>query len=704
VVRKLVCAVIALACGALPGIALQAAPASAAPAPMITDPAGDATGFVLEGVLPLPNEPSLDIRSADLAVTSTTLTATVKVADLAPTPPALSGGIAFRWDFSYGGQAYELLADESSAGATSLDFSDANASVACAACRATFDATANVITMVLPLAVLNARVAAAGGGNVPAVRGGSKLYHLSVIAQREFVALTATADSAATDLGYTVPGGASLTPTFSGKDERGDAVVVAVIDDNLVPYHWDFDWAHMPQQLDQDKANDLPLNTAPNKWLPGFPNPSTFKSFQSLSIHQAPTAPTASIATLDAADTKSWDKVKSSTADEINYYWLPGTKVIGALEFGSRHIHGTTADHGVGTTSVSVGNIHGTCPECLLLFINTDSNESVEAALHWAEAQPWIDVISNSYGINLVGDLVGGNVRDNIYLGEQAATDARAASTRGQSIFFSAGNGLENAFVFPNATYTSSLKGPDWTITVGATTPALDDESGSGKPVDIAGIGESYPSAYTAEHVGGTGPSGFSGTSNATPTVAGTFGRALYQARRMLAGPSRSQQSGVIARGNAPLTCGTKRANCELGDGALTAIELRNRLMLGAVHRNGAFALGGLAPLPKPSAELEYADVGHGVYTGRLQRTDAIWLDEVEKIVGPLIGRAPALARPAGERDWMVMDSYCRQRLWGYWGSGYWHQGDSLPMADAAWPLRTALGQACSAAQPVPTM
>ncbi|HZN13571.1 MAG TPA: S8/S53 family peptidase [Acidimicrobiales bacterium] len=694
--RRTLCALLALACAGLPAIAMHPA-AAAASVPFITDPAGDGNGFILEGILPLPNEPALDIRSADLNVTSTTLTATVKVADLA-TPPVLAAGIAFRWDFSYAGRSYELLADKSASGETSIAFSDGGNLGPCAACTTTFDTAADTVTMRLPMSVLNGRVATP-------IRGGSKLYQLAAIAQREFVDFTATADTADTDLPYTVPGAASSSPspTFAGKDERGDAVVIAVIDVNLVPYHWDFDWAHMPQQLDRDKSNDLPLNTPPNKWLPGFPNPSTFKSFQPLSIHQAPTAPQADIATLDAADTKSWDKVKSSTPDAVNYYWLPGTKVIGAVDFNTNgKIHGTTADHGVGTTSVSVGNLHGTCPECLLVFINTDASSNVEAALAWATQQPWIDVITNSYTLNIFADDLDVPVDDNVHVVGPVAAETRAASLRGQTLFFAAGNGLENGFVLPNNTYTSSLSGPDWVVTVGATTPGLDDESGAGKPSDVAGVGESYPAAYTSTHVGGTGPSGFSGTSNATPTLAGTFGRALYQARRLLPGPSRTQQGGVIGRANKPVACGKARPRCELGDGVLTAAELRDRLFLGAVHRNGDVAVGGLLPLPKPSAEVEYADVGHGVYAARVERNDAIWMAEVERIVGPLIGRAPALARPAGERDWMVVDSYCRQQLWGAWTGGYYATGVTLPAPDPAWPLRTALASACAASPSLP--
>src|SRR3712207_7064673 len=40
----------------------------------------------------------------------------------------------------------------------------------------------------------------------------------------------------------------------------------------------------------------------------------------------------------------------------------------------------------------------------------------------------------------------------------------RAASERGQTIVFSAGNGIENAFQVANPTSYSSQKGPDWIV------------------------------------------------------------------------------------------------------------------------------------------------------------------------------------------------------------------------------------------------
>lgn len=482
----------------------------------------------------------------------------------------------------------------------------------------------------------------------------------------------------------------------------GDVTVVAVIDSLFVPYHWDFLASKMPQALDADPGNDLPLDDAPHAWLPGFPDPSGFSSYEQLDLTLEETEPNVRVQELDEADAEVWSTVEGSTPTDVNYYWIPGTKVIGALDFGATDppIHGAPTSHGTGTTSVSVGNLHGTCPECLLVFISYDNPDQAQAVLDWAESQPWIDVVSNSYGINLASPVNripqvasrGVTIRDQVYLGP--VDIQRAASERGQTIFFSAGNGIENGFITPHTTYTSSIKGPDWVITVGAVAPEdpHDSYSGAGKPVDIAGVGNSYPSAYAAPTVGGSRPQ-FSGTSNASPTVAGTYARALYLARRNLAGPSRLQAEGVVAVG-APYACGSVRPDCELGDGVLTAVELRTRLLEAARHTPGGTTVGGVGSTP-PVGESDFLQEGHGSLLARLGG-EATWLAEFERLLAPLEGRAAVEPRPAGEREWMTVDSYCRQKIWGSWDGGYYRADETaLPGPDPAWPIRSALEAGC---------
>ena len=498
----------------------------------------------------------------------------------------------------------------------------------------------------------------------------------------------------------------------------GDATVVAILDSGMVPYHWDYLASKMPQHIDKDPSNDLPLTSAPDAWLPGFPSPDSFSSYKKLKLGLEEKDASVNVAALGALDQPKWATVKQSTSDDINYYWLPGTKVIGAIDFGTSQILGTPSSHGQGTTSSAVGNLHGTCPECLLLFINTvgATKPQVEDAINWAMSQPWIDVITNSYGFSL------GN-RDRIYSGSDVAAQ-RKATQRGQTIFFSAGNGQENAFLAPNTTSFSSQEGPDWIITVGAVSAGennhyfRDDQAGvpfepldktayhasytgHGKPADIAGIGANYPTAYGSDTVGGTGSSGFGGTSNATPQIGGTYARALYLARRDLRGASRIQRDGVIAVG-ADYDCRGARTNCELGDGELTADELRERLFFGAIHTEAGMTPAGAGELPVIGEE-EFLNEGHGSYFGRETGRLKDWLAEFDRILGPLEGRAKALARPPGEREWMIVDSFCRQHIWGSWTGGYYVDGKiDLPGPDPAVPLRSAIETGCPFLQAPP--
>ncbi|MFT5223014.1 MAG: hypothetical protein ACI867_001324, partial [Glaciecola sp.] len=253
-------------------------------------------------------------------------------------------------------------------------------------------------------------------------------------------------------------------------------------------------------------------------------------------------------------------------------------------------------------------------------------------------------------------------------------------------------NGQGNAFAAPATTITSSQKGGDWTITVGAISPDGESYTGSNKPVDIAAPGLRYPSAPSSgSNARSDGETEFSGTSNAAPVIAGTYARALYEARLALLGPSRIQKDGVIATGE-PVACGEVRGDCELGDGQLTGLELRTRLLEGAVHTSQGYTAataGGGTPYVGP--EHEFLNEGHGSYFGTLGDRD----DEHDRLMGPMLGTAPALERPDGERDWMIVDSYCRQLLWGQWTEGYWKAGEPVPPGDPNWPMRESYRQGC---------
>jgi hypothetical protein len=161
-----------------------------------------------------------------------------------------------------------------------------------------------------------------------------------------------------------------------------------------------------------------------------------------------------------------------------------------------------------------------------------------------------------------------------------------------------------------------------------------------------------------------------------------------------LAGPSRIQKNGVIAIGD-PYDCGSARPNCELKDGLLTAAELRNRLFKGAIHTAAGtttFVGGNVSP----TGEDEFMNEGHGTYFARETRDDKAWLKEFRRIIGPLFGRAKELERPEGEEEWMIVDSFCRQEIWGEWTDGYYNiDRTELPGPDERYPIRSSLEASC---------
>jgi hypothetical protein len=250
----------------------------------------------------------------------------------------------------------------------------------------------------------------------------------------------------------------------------GDATVVAVLDSGMSPYHWDFLASQMPQAKNKDRSDDLPLNVSPDKWLPGFPKPSAFTSYQALKLSLDHKDDIASMTELHKKDQKKWDAFKPSGPSGMNYYWIPDTKVIGAVSFEPEQASAKAAttiggelykkdvedplgnvypylgfygtgggEHGMGTSSVSTGNLNGTCPECLLVFLQFTDDAGGNRAIDWAMKQPWIDVISNSYGFHTAGTAT---TRDNVYGGANTALQ-KTASERGQTIFWSAGNGYD---------------------------------------------------------------------------------------------------------------------------------------------------------------------------------------------------------------------------------------------------------------------
>ncbi len=543
---------------------------------------------------------------------------------------------------------------------------------------------------------------------------------MSLVSRRHPVA--ATLFASALVLGLSACGPASVEPTAaapvtppatppatppsaplpSAAKAADDVVVLAVIDSSINPYHWDYLAAKMPQA---GTADALPLDQDPATWLPGHPGAAAFKSYQALNLTIDPSNAAADTAALAVTDAAQWAKISysegTSNAD-VNMVWFPGTKIIGHVAFPGALIGDpatslllgsssgpvntfATDSHGIGTSSVSGGNIHGACPSCLIVYVHGTSEQANE----WVQQQDWIDLQTNSWGISAVN-------RDRAYAGSNTETQ-RQAVERGQQIFFSAGNGQENAFAVPNTTLQSSQEGPDWIVTVGAT-DSVDNSSpsGHGKPADISSVGDSYPSAAGNDGTA-NGAGTFGGTSNATPVIAGIYAEALHRLRKSLAGASRVQKDGVIATGTAG--CKAANADCALADGQLTVHELRTALYRAASYSETGVNVGGLGgittiPMTENVAELELISEGHGNFRGRMDG-DETYEAELARIIGFVDGSWFA-EQGADQIAWMTALSYCTQEVWGPWEHGYFKPADATPdFTDPNWPVRNFLVAGC---------
>jgi hypothetical protein len=454
------------------------------------------------------------------------------------------------------------------------------------------------------------------------------------------------------------------------------------------PYHLDFTGAQHPWNTDADPTNDIDFNADPSPWLPGYPGATPVQ----LTL---PTSPTQDVSTLHDQDAAAWGSMQASTLDDVHLYRLTGTKIIGAAAFSFPSDSVVQLDsptiyskdnleaHGTKTSSVAAGNIHGTCADCVLVLLRGNA----EAALTWATKQPWIDVISNSYG-------AATGFPTSQPAAEQSLHDG---VVDGQTVTWSAGNGADGSSFAPDLDYFDYRPGSDWVVTVGGTTPGDDQPDGSSKPADVAATDSGYPAA-AGTTAGGT--SAFAGTSNSSPVVAGTFAEALTKARMLLGDTVPGHANGVVAEGS-PRPCDAGLASCPLDDGVLTRAELQKALFdsiypspprydgvapAGAVNTAAAVA----HPVPPLSPAVSE---GHGVIHGRLNaaRYDA----EVQGYVDILRGGVAPGPRPPGEHAWLATDSMCRQRLWGTWDGGEYKPGDPAPAFDpTADPTTAAATQA----------
>ncbi len=407
---------------------------------------------------------------------------------------------------------------------------------------------------------------------------------------------------------------------------RDGLVVIAVVDTGINPYHSDFSAASYvgPADLTRDPAS----------YLTGYPSPHGDPI--QLSLNEV------TYAEAVEKDRATWKRLEAQ-----HLYWFPGTKIVGAYDSDGTTGLGSTPDnvrildedgHGTKSASVAVGNAYGSCPECLLVVVEGF------AGLRWALAQPWIDIVSNSWGsLGNVGIPVSALTGDHTF--------TRAAAERGQTVLFASGNGVENSFITPEQTYAPETNGPDWVVNVGGSVPVDNASSrhivGTGHPVDVIAQAMDVPAAHPFNL---TGMSFHSGTSAATPRVAGVMGHVIAKARAVLDAPENGQFSrGVIAKGT-PVP-----GSMILGDGRFTRAELWDVVFKTAAHTY----YGGVGIYPMSVTSNAATDIffeGYGV-VDRATR---------DRAVNVTLGTEGPIYRP-DEDFFFSVDATIRDGIWGAW-------------------------------------
>lgn len=426
--------------------------------------------------------------------------------------------------------------------------------------------------------------------------------------------------------------------------------VIGIADTGINPYHLEFSAETYP---DPDVlALTDGFTRHPSEYIPGYPADA-----KAIPI-------TTGEGYFPAQDKPLWNGNETVQPGEM--YWIPGTKIVGAVDAGgstgvtsSDDPHPILDDngHGSGSASVSAGNRYGYCPTCLLVVVEA-LDETVVADL------PWVDISSNSFGY--IGGLPIG-------LAVGGSEETKAAAERGQTTLFAAGNGVGNAFDVPISTYGSDQTGPDWNVTVGAL--RRDNQRaivGDGIPVHLSSWGDgNLPSACRS---GTVGQCAFGGTSAATPYTAGVFGTVLTEVRQVLGDGRAGQKPGQVVATGLPV-----EESVYLADGELTREELREVVLKTAQPLNTDNETSPYPyPMTAPYTDANVLFEGYGAATP----------ESAQRAVDVLLGRTQLPERPF-EDEFFALDRQVRDGLYG----GYDRDGDGSADTEATAGLDLSLDQ-----------
>jgi hypothetical protein len=399
----------------------------------------------------------------------------------------------------------------------------------------------------------------------------------------------------------------SSVPPAAAKAHDVPVAVIALHDDGINPYHAAF-------------RDDSPrAHKDPGTYIPDYPAGA-------LPLKLTLDAPT--LAAALEADCATWEAVRPA-----QLYWIPGTKIVGAIEeFTGEPVCARNADgsidvfntmsqlpilglhHGTMVASRAAADGYGACPECRIVVL-PDRNLF---AIEWSAANAgWIDVDSwsggDTAGVNTFCLLFCVDQTDAVNDGDPELVRAVEANARAHLSFAAAGNGV-GLLVAP-----TPLPGPSmaWYTHTPSVVVVGGHDSGfmltwPDTPSHVVGDACASWGAQW-DTLDGSGPTLAGGTSAAAPFVAGEAARILLEARRIVADGRTGVHGGIAAHGDAGLV-----SSGPLADGVLTLSEWKRLALASASPRPEAQSEDGpVCALPSEDAffgavPLAWKDVPQG--------------------------------------------------------------------------------------------
>jgi hypothetical protein len=358
----------------------------------------------------------------------------------------------------------------------------------------------------------------------------------------------------------------------AAKSAASALATVAIIDSGINPYHITF------------RDNSPRARKHPSTYIPGYPkNAIALK----LSLNEK----------------KYWDAVKKdckqvwSKIKPGRLYWVPGTKIVGAITFSPQDVincdepkpaaGGRILDdggHGTMTASRATSVEYGACKECSVVAVQfslngLNSQDAIDSITWAADNASWIDAQSNSWGpLAPVWDPTGagqlvGATPELVRTVEETARKHLAFWASGNGALFRWGALGHPTLLAPHMTASTVMVGGHDSGYV-ATWPGF-------PPHVVSDACASWAAHHTEiekseEDVGG-------GTSAATPFAAGGAARILLEARKLLGDRNTGVDKDVVASGKKGLV-----AKGPLADGKFTLEEWRRVLFATASKRPGA--------------------------------------------------------------------------------------------------------------------